>query len=301
MKLLVINGPNLNMLGIREPSLYGTGTYDALLDKINRETGYDDLLRALRSLQMDQDCFKAVHMLLCGSNRLLVYNRTGSAFNQMFQSYRMIPVGQMQMEDIREMILDKLGTSSPVHVLEGQNGAISPTIQWIERYTGGLVWYTRLLLNKAIENVTSAGRNCIYPSDVCNAFPSICDYNTCRQLTDGCEREELLVLDAVQKLANQTLGYVTLEQISQVIGSRMNREQVISSLDVLTNSIALLEKRAPSIWSYRFRKELYRRFFRSGTPELHFQKPDDVTGNDIFSMCVEKSTVVTATSDSAFD
>ena len=34
MKLLVINGPNLNMLGIREPSLYGTGTYDALCDKI---------------------------------------------------------------------------------------------------------------------------------------------------------------------------------------------------------------------------------------------------------------------------
>ena len=34
MKLLIINGPNLNMLGIREPSLYGTGTYDALCDKI---------------------------------------------------------------------------------------------------------------------------------------------------------------------------------------------------------------------------------------------------------------------------
>ena len=34
MKLLVINGPNLNMLGIREPSLYGAGTYDALCDKI---------------------------------------------------------------------------------------------------------------------------------------------------------------------------------------------------------------------------------------------------------------------------
>ena len=36
MKLLIINGPNLNMLGIREPSLYGTGTYDALLDKIRK-------------------------------------------------------------------------------------------------------------------------------------------------------------------------------------------------------------------------------------------------------------------------
>lgn len=34
MKLLVINGPNLNMLGIREPAIYGGGTYAQLLDMI---------------------------------------------------------------------------------------------------------------------------------------------------------------------------------------------------------------------------------------------------------------------------
>ena len=34
MKLLVINGPNLNMLGIREPTIYGSGTYTELLDMI---------------------------------------------------------------------------------------------------------------------------------------------------------------------------------------------------------------------------------------------------------------------------
>lgn len=34
MKLLVINGPNLNMLGIREPDIYGKETYASLLEYI---------------------------------------------------------------------------------------------------------------------------------------------------------------------------------------------------------------------------------------------------------------------------
>lgn len=34
MKILVINGPNLNMLGIREPDHYGKETYADLIEKI---------------------------------------------------------------------------------------------------------------------------------------------------------------------------------------------------------------------------------------------------------------------------
>ena len=36
MKLLVINGPNLNMLGIREPDIYGRQTYQDLVDYVNQ-------------------------------------------------------------------------------------------------------------------------------------------------------------------------------------------------------------------------------------------------------------------------
>ena len=39
MKLMVINGPNLNMLGIREPTIYGSGTYTELLELIRAHAG----------------------------------------------------------------------------------------------------------------------------------------------------------------------------------------------------------------------------------------------------------------------
>lgn len=52
MKLLVINGPNINFLGIREKSVYGTQDYDYLL-KMIEEKG--------RALNISVDVFQSNH------------------------------------------------------------------------------------------------------------------------------------------------------------------------------------------------------------------------------------------------
>ena len=52
MKLRIINGPNLNMLGIREPGIYGT-------------TGYNDLIRMMQDhaakLGIEIECLQSNH------------------------------------------------------------------------------------------------------------------------------------------------------------------------------------------------------------------------------------------------
>lgn len=52
MKLLVINGPNLNLLGLREPKIYGKRTYQDLLSLL-RQTGKEE--------GVEVECFQSNH------------------------------------------------------------------------------------------------------------------------------------------------------------------------------------------------------------------------------------------------
>lgn len=52
MFVLVINGPNLNMLGIREPEIYGEKSYEALCSLIENEA---------KSRKIDVELFQSNH------------------------------------------------------------------------------------------------------------------------------------------------------------------------------------------------------------------------------------------------
>lgn len=51
-KLLIINGPNLNMLGIREPAIYGAQNYETLLSLIQQWA---------EDLGAETECFQSNH------------------------------------------------------------------------------------------------------------------------------------------------------------------------------------------------------------------------------------------------
>ena len=52
MRILAINGPNMNLLGVRQPEIYGNADYNALLDMLRKEA---------EALNVELTCFQSNH------------------------------------------------------------------------------------------------------------------------------------------------------------------------------------------------------------------------------------------------
>ena len=52
MKILVINGPNINLLGMREPEIYGRDTYEDLVERIKEKS---------KELNIDTEIYQSNH------------------------------------------------------------------------------------------------------------------------------------------------------------------------------------------------------------------------------------------------
>lgn len=60
MKIMVINGPNLNMLGIREPDIYGKENYTSLCEKIKHHAESIDVCAEFYQSNHEGDLVDAI-------------------------------------------------------------------------------------------------------------------------------------------------------------------------------------------------------------------------------------------------
>ena len=61
MKILIINGPNINMLGIREPEIYGRETYTDLIEYIKKAASSMNVEAAFFQSNHEGDLIDRIH------------------------------------------------------------------------------------------------------------------------------------------------------------------------------------------------------------------------------------------------
>lgn len=229
---------------------------DTLFEKVAHIRGLDSsLFPSLGRMFESSWCKNIVLFIMCGSNELIRYKADGGTLHQMFQKLgggTRIDIRRMNAQDLRTMMrnpCEKAGFRFDDKALD---------MLW--HFTNGIIWHSKLLGNKLIEYIASQGRNVIYPSDVCRKITDIVKWDYCRQFSEGCKTDELMVLDAMQSRAVTVGTVISKAEIISSVGDRFDVTAVNRALDLLVD-LGLIEK-LPSE-RYQFAAELYRLFFRS--------------------------------------
>ena len=103
MKLLVINGPNLNMLGIREPGIYGSGTYDDLCKLIRDKCIAEDIEVDFFQSNHEGDLVDRIQAAFGNTDGIIInpgaYTHTSVAILDALKAVR-IPTVEVHISDV---------------------------------------------------------------------------------------------------------------------------------------------------------------------------------------------------------
>ena len=103
MKILVINGPNINMLGIREPDIYGSKNYEALLCMIRNHCDDNQIQVECYQSNYEGDIVTKIQSALGGFDGIVInpaaYTHTSVAILDALKSVG-IPAVEVHISDV---------------------------------------------------------------------------------------------------------------------------------------------------------------------------------------------------------
>ena len=104
MKILVINGPNMNLLGLREPDIYGRQTYADLVDTLNRRADELDVELAFIQSNHEGDLVDAIQGAYPDTDGIIInpaaYTHTSVAILDAVKAVA-IPTVEVHMSDVK--------------------------------------------------------------------------------------------------------------------------------------------------------------------------------------------------------
>ena len=143
MKILVLNGPNINMLGIREPEIYGHKTYSDLLNIITDHASKKGVEVTFSQSNHEGDLVDAIQQAYFNGVDGVVFNpaaytHTSVAIADAVRSV-MIPTVEVHIseiskrEDFRQISYIRAAAVRTIcgHGLDGYNEAIDFLIDYI--------------------------------------------------------------------------------------------------------------------------------------------------------------------------
>lgn len=105
MKILVINGPNLNMLGIREPAIYGNNNYSHLVSMITKKCAELDIAQEIYQSNHEGDIVDKIQEAYGKFDGIVInpaaYTHTSVAILDALKAVG-IPAVEVHVSDVRE-------------------------------------------------------------------------------------------------------------------------------------------------------------------------------------------------------